>query len=73
MYFLLKMLIKLEMKVRGIDVFVLCYLKMCLFWFIERKGIEFWGEYILGENIFEFLDFFILFYFKGFLLNFFIL
>ena len=71
-YSLLKTLIKSEMKVRGIDVFASYHLKTCLFWFIERKGIESWGEHTLGENIFELLDFFISFYSKGSLPNFFI-
>ncbi|XP_068683356.1 cyclic GMP-AMP synthase-like receptor 2 [Montipora capricornis] len=71
-YSLLKTLIKSEMKVRGIDVFASYHLKTCLFWFIERKGIESWGKHTLGENIFELLDFFISFYSKGSLPNFFI-
>ena len=71
-YSVLKTLIKSEMKERGIDVFASYHLKTCLFWFLEKKGIESWGEHSLGENIFELLDFFIAFYSKGSLPNFFI-
>lgn len=42
-YSVLKTLIKSEMKARGIDVFASYHLKTCLFWFLEKKGIESWG------------------------------
>ena len=71
-YSVLKTLIKSEMKVRGIDVFASYHLKTCLFWFLEKKGIESWGKHSLGENIFELLDVFIAFYSKASLPNFFI-
>ena len=71
-YCVLKALIKNEMKFRGIDVFASYHLKTCLFWFLEKKGIESWSEKSLGTNILELLDFFIAFYSSGSVPNYFI-
>ena len=71
-YSVLKALIKNEMKLHGIDVFASYHLKMCLFWFLEKKGIESWEKKSLGTNILDLLDFFIAFYASGCLPNYFI-
>lgn len=64
-YSVLKALIKSEMKLRDIDVFASYHLKTCLFWFLEKKGIDSWGKQSLGTNILELLDFIISFYANG--------
>jgi len=71
-YSVLKALIKSEMKLRGIELFASYHLKTCLFWFLEKKGIKSWGEQSLDKNILELLDFFIAFYGRGSLPNYFI-
>ena len=71
-YSVLKALIKNEMKLRGLDVFSSYHLKTSLFWFLEEKGIEFWGRNSLAKNIFNLLDFLIAFYARDSLPNYFI-
>ncbi|KAL9963076.1 hypothetical protein ACROYT_G032242 [Oculina patagonica] len=71
-YSVLKALIKSEMKLRDIDVFASYHLKTCLFWFLEKKGIESWEKQSLGTNILELLDFIISFYANGFVPSYFI-
>ena len=71
-YSVLKALIKNEMKLRGLDVFSSYHLKTSLFWFLEEKGIEFWGRNSLAKNIFNLLDFLIAFYARDCLPNYFI-
>ena len=71
-YSVLKALIKSEIKLRDIDVFASYHLKTCLFWFLEKKGIESWGKQSLGANILELLDFIISFYANGSVPNYFI-
>lgn len=71
-YSVLKALIKSEMKLRDIDVFASYHLKTCLFWFLEKNGIESWEKQSLETNILELLDFIILFYADGSVPNFFI-
>ena len=68
----LKALIKSEMKLRSIDVFASYHLKTCLFWFLEKKGIQFCEENMLETTILELLDFLISFYASGCLPNYFI-
>ena len=58
------------MKLHGLDVFTLYHLKTSLFWFLEEKGIEFWGKNSLAKmNIFNLLDFLIAFYARDCLAN----
>ena len=71
-YSVLKALIKNEMKLRGLDVFSSYHLKTSLFWFLEEKGIEFWGKNSLAKNIFNLLGFLIAFYARDCLPNYFI-
>ena len=60
------------MKLHGLDVFTLYHLKTSLFWFLEEKGIEFWGKNSLAKNIFNLLNFLIAFYARDCLPNYFI-
>ena len=71
-YSVLKVLIKSEMKLRDADAFASYYLKTCLFWLLEKKGVKVWNEQSLATNVLELLDFLIAFYAKGSVPNYFI-
>lgn len=71
-YSVLKALIKSEMKSRDADVFASYHLKTCLFWLLEKRGINSWNKQSLGTNVLELLNFLIGFYDEGFVPSYFI-